>query len=135
MRVARWMVLCPELIARWESRHSVMEVESVPVVTLMLSQPQLFRGRDVVWFIDNVAALSAFIKGGSDAVDLDRSACVASLLVRRLCARVWFEYIESHSNWSDGVSRLLSADSSFFASNILLPSGKHSCPNGPGLFP
>jgi len=110
MRIAWWMVLCPELIARWESRHSIMEVESVPVVTLMLSQPQLFLGRDVVWFIDNVAALSAFIKGGSDAVDLDRSACVASLLMGRLCTRVWFEYVESHSNWSDGISRLLSAD-------------------------
>ena len=109
-RLAWWMVLCPELIARWESRHSIMEVESVPVVTLMLSQPQLFLGRDVVWFIDNVAALSAFVKGGSDAVDLDRSACVASLVMGRLCTRVWFEYIESHSNWSDGISRLLSAD-------------------------
>jgi len=109
-RVAWWMVLCPELIARWEARHSIMEVESVPVVTLMLSQPGLFMGRDVVWFIDNVATLSAFIKGGSDAVDLDRSACVASLVMGRLCTRVWFEYVESHSNWSDGISRLLSAD-------------------------
>jgi len=67
-------------------------------------------------------------------VDLDRSACVASLVMGRLCTRLWFEYVESHSNWSDGISRLLSADP-FSVRNILLPSGKHSCLLGPGLFP
>jgi hypothetical protein len=104
------MVPFPVLIARWEAWFLIMVGESSPVVTLLLSQPGLFLGRDVAWFIDSVATLSAFVEGGSEAVDFSRSACVASLVLGRLCTRVWFEYVTSHSNWFNGILRLLSAD-------------------------
>ena len=84
----------------------------MPVVTIMLSQLGPFLSRDVVWFIDNVATYLPLFKkeDGPDAVDLGKSACMASLAMGRLCTRVWFEYVESHSNWPVGISRLLSAD-------------------------
>ena len=132
---AFWMVLCSELIERWADRHSIMEVESVPVVSLLLTEPGLFLGRDVIWFIDNVAALAAHVKGGSDAQDLDRAACVASLAMARLGTRVWFEYVESHSNWADGISRKLSADEfcakySFALQQTVVPSWPWTVPVG-----
>ena len=79
----------------------------MPVVTVVLEMCELFRGRDVIWYIDNVAALSAFVKGGSEAEDLDRAAAVLSLAAARLQARFWFEYIQSESNWADELSRSL----------------------------
>ena len=68
------------------------------------------KGRDIVWYIDNVSTLSALVKGGSKAPDVDRAAAVVSLVAQMCNARVWFEYIESKSNWSDGLSRLLVED-------------------------
>ena len=101
------MELCSELCLRWRDRHCIMEVEAMPVVTVVLEMCELFRGRDVIWYIDNVAALSAFVKGGSEAEDLDRAAAVLSLAAARLQARFWFEYIQSESNWADELSRSL----------------------------
>ena len=41
---------------------------------------------------------------------IDRAAAVVSLVAQMCNARGWFEYIESKSNWSDGLSRLLVED-------------------------
>ena len=64
-----------------------------------------FRDRDVYWFIGNVAALSAFIRGNFEAIDVDRAAAVVSLAAAWLQTRIWFEYVESGSNWADELSR------------------------------
>ena len=50
-------------MARWRGRHSIMEVEAVPLVSVLVALVGLVQHRDVIWFIDNVATLSAFIKG------------------------------------------------------------------------
>ncbi len=104
------MVLDETLVARWRGRHSIMEVVAVPVVSVLVALAGLVQHRDVIWFIDNVATLSAFIKGGCDAPDLDRAAVVVSLAIARSGARVWFEHIESKSNWADDFSRLRGED-------------------------
>ena len=78
------MELCSDLCLRWRDRHCIMEVEAMPVVTVVLEMCELFRGRDIIWYIDNVAALSAFVKGGSEAEDLDRAAAVLSLAAKSL---------------------------------------------------
>ena len=109
-RLAWWMVVEPELLARWESRHCIMEVEAVPIVALLAVLPAVLAGRDAIWFVDNAAVLSAMIKGGSRCEDVDRAAGVVALICAQIQARVWFEYVESKSNWADGVSRLLHAD-------------------------
>ena len=56
--------------------------------------PARLRGRDAYWFIDNVAALSGFIRGNSEAPDVDRAAAVAAMFAALLQTRVWFEYVE-----------------------------------------
>ena len=64
------------------------------------------RGRDVVWFIDNESAASCAIRGGSNLPEVETAIQVAHLLWLHLKTRVWFEWIDSLSNPSDGLSRL-----------------------------
>ena len=109
-RVAIAMQLCEELSERWQDRHCIMEVEELPVVVGILEEAARLRGRDVVWFIDNAAVLSALVKGSSRSVDVDRAAAVVSLLSAMLQMRVWFEYIESDANWADFTSRELTVN-------------------------
>ena len=59
---------------------------------------------------DNSNALGAMIKGTSGNQFADRSAIVVSLVAALLQARIWFEYVESESNWSDSASRKLGED-------------------------
>ena len=58
-------------------------------------------------YIDNVSALSGFVRGNSKAPDVDRAAAVVSLSAAVLQCRLWYEYVESDANWSDGISRKL----------------------------
>ncbi len=44
------------------------------------------------------------------AVDADRAAAVVALMSAVLETRVWLEYVESDSKWSDGLSRKLDRD-------------------------
>ncbi len=44
------------------------------VLVALLSEPAKFRGTRGVWFIDNVAALMAVVRGRSDNPELDHMA-------------------------------------------------------------
>ena len=64
------------------------------------------RGRDVTWYVDNISAASALIKGASPQADSSEMALVASLQAASLGTRLWFEWIQSDQNPSDPLSRL-----------------------------
>ena len=70
----------------------------------------ILKGRSLLWFEDTSAVLSGLVKGSSGHPMLDAGAATIHLLLAALEARAWFEYVESDSNWSDGASRLLTAD-------------------------
>ncbi|CAE7402748.1 unnamed protein product [Symbiodinium sp. CCMP2456] len=61
--------------------------------------------RDLLWFIDNQAAVAAAVKTASAEEDVFEIAHMAALLRARLQCRCWFEWIDSDSNPSDGLSR------------------------------
>ena len=63
------------------------------------------RGHDVLWFIDNQAALSCLVKGSSTCPDMARIAVLCHLMLAKLGCRVFFEYVASDDNPSDGLSR------------------------------
>ncbi len=65
------------------------------MVAVLLTMPARFRGRDAYWFIDNVAALSGFIRGNSEASDVDRAAAVAAMFAALLQTRVWFDFLST----------------------------------------
>ena len=59
-----------------------------------------------IWFIDNVAALMALVRGTSKNPDLNRLAGLVHSALFALQTWVYFEWVESDANWSDGVSRV-----------------------------
>ena len=62
--------------------------------------------RDLLIFVDNEAAVSALIRGGSKAADAARLAELFHALLLQLTSRAWVEWIDSNSNPADGLSRL-----------------------------
>ncbi len=74
---------------------------------MLIGHPQVLAGRDAFWYIDNTVALSAVVKGSSSDPDLARAAAAIHLSMALSGTRVWFEYIESESNWADEPSRAL----------------------------
>ena len=68
--------------------------------------PQVLRSLDILWFIDNEAAANSLIRGDSRESDVHSIVQFSYLLYHHLQCRVWFGWIGSHSNPSDGLSRL-----------------------------
>ena len=69
------------------------------------NEAQAMAGCDVIWFIDNTSALSSLVKGASSQTDICTIASVVALWAAKLGCRIWFEYVPSEANCSDGLSR------------------------------
>ena len=65
----------------------------------------LVRGASTVWFIDNVAALMALVKGASGSHSLDQMAQLVHLACFAIRSVPYFGYVESAANWPDEISR------------------------------
>lgn len=63
------------------------------------------RQRHGFWFIDNVAALMALIRGRSSTRELDAMAGAVHAVLCGLGCSPYFEWVQSADNWSDGISR------------------------------
>jgi len=66
--------------------------------------------RDVLWFVDNTAAVAALIKSGSAVEDMGRVALVHGLSMVSCRARAWYEYVNTKANPADVLSRDAWAD-------------------------
>ena len=99
-------VVPPEVIDSWIPRkQQIFAGETLCGLVLPTIHPEILRGRDIIWFIDNEAATSALVRGASSQEDVHEIAQYAQLLFHLLGARIWFEWIDSDSNPSDGLSR------------------------------
>ena len=94
-------------------------MEQAALVTVVISGCYPLEGRDAFWFIDNSVTLSAMIKGSSSEPDIARTAAALHLTLAAKSCSMWFEYIESESNWADEPCRKL------WASEFLGPNGFH----------
>eukprot|EP00972_Heterocapsa_arctica_P031952 4706337-Heterocapsa_arctica.AAC.1 len=72
----------------------------------MVAEAQRMQGARVTWYVDNSAALDSFVKGISGHAAIDRAAHIVHFLAYKYDISIWFEFVDSQSNWSDGVSRL-----------------------------
>jgi len=86
-------------------KQPIARIECCMLPALILEEMDLLRGRDVVWFVDNTAALCGTVKGGSKNATLAKLIAMTWILCFRLNIRIWFEFVDSEANWSDGISR------------------------------
>lgn len=80
-------------------------IKLVAEILPYLSEPERFRGKDVLYFVDNTSAIYCSIKGYSTDAD---TAALVHLLHAVMCemdVSVWFEYVPSAENIFDGPSR------------------------------
>jgi hypothetical protein len=92
----------------WEQRSkqiAMAELIAAPIVALAPELRQILYGRDVIWFIDNTAALSALVKATSAKRDMAKLACLCSTAIAGLHARVYWEWVRSKANVADLPSR------------------------------
>ena len=88
------------------SNHPIYELEVLPVLVATAVWADLIKHSQVVYYIDNKAAKSAFIQGVGFT---DVAKAITShfhCLETRLGIFSWFGRVASHSNLSDGPSRL-----------------------------
>ena len=98
-------------IAEWKERSQQIFVgETLAALLVPVLLPNFFRNADVLWFIDNSAAVAKTIRATSQEEDVHEVAAAAACVRTQLCCRAWFEWIDSESNPSDGLSRLGLAD-------------------------
>ena len=100
------MVISSELQAQFEARDTqIIVAEALALLTVGLSVGEGLAGRDCLWFIDNEAVASAAIRGSSGMQEVSTILDAAVVTHAQLGARIWFEWIDSKSNPSDGLSR------------------------------
>jgi hypothetical protein len=98
----------PQRLQEGGNPIALCEAAAIPIAIMHFGNQ--CRGRDVVWFVDNTAALHSMVKGCGSNAALDRSVYLTHLTAYRRSVGLWFEYVDSESNWSDGVSRELEND-------------------------
>ena len=90
----------------WGDRVTyIAQLELLAVLVAITEVAGMIRGANSVWFIDNVAALMALVKGSSGSHSLDQMAKIIHLACFALRSVPYFEYIQSEANWSDEISR------------------------------
>ena len=87
------------------TRQQINQCELFTAYVLIANEAHVIQGADVIWYIDNMNAVMALIKGASAKADLSAIAVALHAVFARLGVRVWLEYIETASNPSDGLSR------------------------------
>ncbi len=105
-RLARVASLPLSLYRCWHFTDTcIAQLELYMVYLVLIWDGAYLRGRTGIWLIDNTAALIALISGRSNSDDLDTLAAhIQSALFSLECV-MYFEWVQSDSNWADGISR------------------------------
>ena len=98
--------LDPDVYTVWGPQETyIAQLELYMVFVGMLQFASVIRGRRDIWFIDNIAALMALVRGRSNSESLDSMARAVHAAAYALRAWIYFDWVESAANWSDGISR------------------------------
>ncbi len=94
-------------LATWKPRRQqIFPGESLCALLIPMLHRALLENQDILWFVDNCAAVAALIKCSSAEPDVHAIVQYSHLLLQQSSTRVWYEWIDSKSNVSDGLSRL-----------------------------
>ena len=104
--MAHTLLLTEEITDQWEPRKTqIFAAEAIAPSIALVEDPDFFMDKDVIWFVDNEGACSTLIRGACSPEDVTGIAELTQLIAMRLGARLWFEWIDSKANPSDGLSR------------------------------
>jgi hypothetical protein len=92
-----------QIIAEGGQPIAKCELAMLPI--LLYHEKHNLVDRDVVWLVDNTAALGGVIKGASGLAVSEQLIATFWIMAFALGIRLWIEYIDSKGNWSDGISR------------------------------
>ena len=97
----------PDLLyGKWgPGDKKIAQLELAMVLYGLATRASRFRGRRGTWYIDNVAALMALIRGRSDNQDLEEMSGKIHAMLFALRTWIFWEWIPSKSNWADEISR------------------------------
>jgi hypothetical protein len=138
----RWgrMVQIPtQVYDIWGQQETyIAQLEMMMVLAAIIEDGAQLKYRRGIWFVDNVAALMALVRGRSNQPALDQMALLIHTALFTLRAWVYFEWVESKANWSDGISREGLKDkwhqeNHFQASTSVMPHLVLRLPMKPGL--
>ena len=101
-------------------KTQIFAAETIVGLVLPVLCPELVSNKDITWYIDNEAAVSSLIRGTSRSSDVGHIAASSQISLLKLGCRVWYEWIDSDSNPSDGLSRAGLADPWTLAQNWIL---------------
>lgn len=88
-----------------ERDHFIAQVEMLAICLGLAAEAPRLKGRPVIWFCDNSVCVSALTKSSSSSPDLARLASVINATSVAYNIEIWYEYVDSKSNWADGPSR------------------------------
>ena len=111
----------PALVAVWDvpfhvqqnlqaRATQIMPADLLAVPLTLLAVPDVLRGKDIIFFIDNQSAMAALIRACSSVSDCSLLALLTSVLTLSLRVRPWFEYVNTKQNPADVLSRQGYAD-------------------------
>lgn len=86
-------------------RQQIFPGESLCGLVVPIHFGEAFTNCDVLWWVDNESAVAALVRGTSSQEDVHEIVQATHLTLHRLSTRVWWEWIDSSSNPSDGLSR------------------------------
>ena len=112
-----------------DRRQQIYPAETVAVVLALAALAPQMRGRDVIAFCDNSAAVSTLVRGTAHSADVLRMAEVATLQQLNHSIRLWVDWVDSQSNPADGLSRAGLADAWTLAQNWVLHEVWAQVPN------
>ena len=102
---AGYAVVPDAVVQEWGGEQGIALVEETAVLLTLQEEGARWQDRDVVWFVDNTVVVAAMCKGSSQSLAIDEGATMLHLVVAKYRWRIWWEYIESKSNWADRLSR------------------------------
>jgi hypothetical protein len=113
LRVGGWCTLQQHQLDAWgftaekvsAGANCIAPCEAAMLPVALLHHLQTFRGRRVIWMVDNTTALYSAVKGGATDPAVDRAVAFVHFLAFRADIDIWWEYVDSKSNWADGISR------------------------------
>ena len=84
----------------------ILVAELIAPMVMIFHEHRHLKGTSGIVFVDNMAALCALATGASKVADVDALSFASRLWLLKIACDLWYEYVASASNISDGGSRI-----------------------------